>query len=78
MNGAPLIAIHEGRYYKKSDGLALGPGAFVKGLEYSASVKAEVIGKPNAKFFLAALGNTSPEEAVMIGDVNQHFKFLNI
>lgn len=70
LNGAPLIAIHEGRYYKKPDGLSLGPGAFVKGLEYSANVKADVVGKPNAGFFKAALGDICPEEAVMIGDVN--------
>ncbi|XP_014230124.1 haloacid dehalogenase-like hydrolase domain-containing protein 2 [Trichogramma pretiosum] len=68
LEGAPLIAIHKGRYYKKSDGLALGPGAFVQGLEFSANVKAEIIGKPSANFFKKALGNFSPEEAVMIGD----------
>ncbi|XP_012262305.2 haloacid dehalogenase-like hydrolase domain-containing protein 2 [Athalia rosae] len=68
LEGSSLIALHEGRYYKCSDGLALGPGAFVKGLEYSANVKAEIIGKPTADFFLTALGETKPEEAVMIGD----------
>lgn len=70
MQGASLIAIHEGRYYKREDGLALGPGAFIKGLEYSANVKAEVIGKPTERFFQAALGGISPEDAVMIGDVS--------
>lgn len=69
MEGAALIAIHEGRYYKRPDGLALGPGAFIKGLEYSASVKAEVVGKPTKEFFLAALGDIKPQEAIMIGDV---------
>lgn len=69
LKGASLIAIHEGRYYKQSDGLSLGPGAFVKGLEYSANVKAEVIGKPSPAFFKAALGDTLPENAIMIGDV---------
>ncbi|XP_043792220.1 haloacid dehalogenase-like hydrolase domain-containing protein 2 isoform X2 [Apis laboriosa] len=68
LDGASLIAIQKARYYKRSDGLALGPGAFVAGLEYSANVKAEVIGKPTAEFFKAALGNVSPEEAIMIGD----------
>ncbi|XP_076687130.1 haloacid dehalogenase-like hydrolase domain-containing protein 2 isoform X2 [Andrena cerasifolii] len=69
LEGAPLIAVHKGRYYKRPDGLALGPGAFVTGLEYSANVKAEVVGKPTAEFFKAALGDVAPEEAVMIGDV---------
>ncbi|XP_012285089.1 haloacid dehalogenase-like hydrolase domain-containing protein 2 [Orussus abietinus] len=68
LNGASLIAVHEGRYYKRQDGLALGPGAFVKGLEYSANVKSEVIGKPTPEFFNTALGGIPPEEAVMIGD----------
>ncbi|XP_046746324.1 haloacid dehalogenase-like hydrolase domain-containing protein 2 [Diprion similis] len=68
LEGASLIAIHEGRYYKREDGLALGPGPFIKGLEYSSNMKAEVVGKPTAEFFKAALGSTRPEEAVMIGD----------
>jgi len=69
LNGASLIAIHEGRYYKCPDGLALGPGAFVKGLEYSSNVKAEVVGKPTIGFFKAALEEIDPTRAVMIGDV---------
>lgn len=68
LDGAPLIAIHKGRYYKRSDALALGPGAFISGLEYSANVKAEVVGKPMPEFFKAALGHVEPKEAVMIGD----------
>lgn len=69
LDGALLIAIHEGRYYKRPDGLALGPGAFIKGLEYSSNVKAEVVGKPTIEFFKAALGDVDPAKAVMIGDV---------
>ncbi|XP_076277961.1 haloacid dehalogenase-like hydrolase domain-containing protein 2 isoform X1 [Lasioglossum baleicum] len=68
LDGASLIAIHKGRYYKRPDGLALGPGAFISGLEYSANVKAEVVGKPTAEFFKAALAGVPPEEAIMIGD----------
>ncbi|KAL6256042.1 hypothetical protein P5V15_013278 [Pogonomyrmex californicus] len=68
LNGASLIAIHEGRYYKQPDGLSLGPGAFIKGLEYSSNVKAEVIGKPTAGFFKAALEEIDPAQAIMIGD----------
>lgn len=70
LNGAQLIAIHAGKYYKRSDGLALGPGCFVKGLEYSAQCKAELVGKPNEAFFKSALGGIDPKEAVMIGDVS--------
>ncbi|KAF5897934.1 katanin p60 ATPase-containing subunit A-like 2 isoform X2, partial [Clarias magur] len=70
LDGAPLIAIHKARYYKRKDGLALGPGPFVTGLEYSTDSRAVVVGKPEKTFFLEALRdlNCSPEEAVMIGD----------
>ncbi|KAA0186826.1 hypothetical protein HAZT_HAZT001956 [Hyalella azteca] len=70
MDGAPLIAVHAGRYYKEEDGLSLGPGPFVKALEYATGVTAEVVGKPEKNFFLAALEkiNCPPENAVMIGD----------
>ncbi|XP_029436326.1 haloacid dehalogenase-like hydrolase domain-containing protein 2 isoform X2 [Rhinatrema bivittatum] len=70
LDGAPLIAIHKARYYKRKDGLALGPGPFVTGLEYATDTKATVVGKPERTFFLEALRSTgcTPEEAVMIGD----------
>ncbi|XP_052890136.1 haloacid dehalogenase-like hydrolase domain-containing protein 2 [Anopheles moucheti] len=64
-----LVAIHEGRYYKAKDGIALGPGCFVKGLEYSTGVPAVCIGKPNEYFFRSALPeDVAVEECVMIGD----------
>lgn len=71
MNGAPLIAIHKARYFKKKDGMALGPGPFVTGLEYATDTKATVVGKPEKTFFLEALRgiDCAPEEAIMIGDV---------
>ncbi|XP_012498087.1 PREDICTED: haloacid dehalogenase-like hydrolase domain-containing protein 2 [Propithecus coquereli] len=70
LDGAPLIAIHKARYYKRKDGLALGPGPFVTALEYATDTKATVVGKPERTFFLEALRGTGcePEEAVMIGD----------
>ncbi|XP_021478204.1 haloacid dehalogenase-like hydrolase domain-containing protein 2 [Oncorhynchus mykiss] len=70
LDGAPLIAIHKARYYKRKDGLALGPGAFVTGLEYATDCQATVVGKPEGTFFLEALRDIGccPEEAIMIGD----------
>ncbi|CAK6447967.1 unnamed protein product [Pipistrellus nathusii] len=70
LNGAPLIAIHKSKYYKKIDGLALGPGPFVTALEYATDTEAIVVGKPEKTFFLEALRGTGcePEEAIMIGD----------
>uniref|UniRef100_A0A2K6CF13 Haloacid dehalogenase-like hydrolase domain-containing protein 2 n=1 Tax=Macaca nemestrina TaxID=9545 RepID=A0A2K6CF13_MACNE len=69
LDGAPLIAIHKARYYKRKDGLALGPGPFVTALEYATDTKATVVEKPET-FFLEALRGTGcePEEAVMIRD----------
>ncbi|XP_033981905.1 haloacid dehalogenase-like hydrolase domain-containing protein 2 [Trematomus bernacchii] len=70
LEGAPLIAIHKARYYKRADGLALGPGPFVAGLEFAADCRATVVGKPEKCFFTQALSDLgcSPTEAVMIGD----------
>ncbi|XP_071787981.1 haloacid dehalogenase-like hydrolase domain-containing protein 2 [Asterias amurensis] len=70
LEGAPLIAIHKGKYFKKLDGLALGPGPFVEALEYATGTTATVVGKPEKTFFTEALRSLgcSPEEAVMIGD----------
>ncbi|XP_033100618.1 haloacid dehalogenase-like hydrolase domain-containing protein 2 [Anneissia japonica] len=70
MEGHPLIAVHKARYFKRPDGLALGPGGFVEGLEYASGTRATVVGKPRESFFLSALKtiDCKPEEAVMIGD----------
>lgn len=72
LEGCPLIAIHKVRYYKKGDGLALGPGPFVTALEFATDVKAEVVGKPQASFFRQALSEIGcdVQSAVMIGDVS--------
>ncbi|XP_076438698.1 haloacid dehalogenase-like hydrolase domain-containing protein 2 [Babylonia areolata] len=68
--GASLIAIHKARYYKRKDGLALGPGPFVAALEYATGQKAEVVGKPQGSFFHSAVREFScaPQQCVMIGD----------
>lgn len=70
LDGAPLIAVHKARYYQRGDGLALGPGPFVAGLEFAAECRAVVVGKPEETFFTQALCELGcrPEEAVMIGD----------
>lgn len=69
LDGAKLIAIHAARYYKSPDGLSLGPGPFVKALEYASGTKASIVGKPSENFFCSALDKVEPSEAVMIGDV---------
>lgn len=66
-----LIAVHEGKYFKRSDGLAVGPGCFTRGLEYSTGKKATIIGKPNPYFFNNAIPKgLSTAECCMIGDVS--------
>mmetsp|Transcript_20764 Transcript_20764/g.30132 ORF Transcript_20764/g.30132 Transcript_20764/m.30132 type:complete len:330 (-) Transcript_20764:459-1448(-) len=68
--GGQLIAAHDGRYFKQEDGLSLGPGAFVHGLEYCTGKKALVAGKPSREFFLTAFSSelAAADEVVMIGD----------
>ena len=51
MNGGKLIAVNKSRYFQKSSHLALGSGAFVSGLEFSADCQAHVVGKPSKQFF---------------------------
>lgn len=66
-----LIAVHEGKYFKRNDGLAIGPGCFTRGLEYATGKKAIVIGKPNPYFFNCAIPvGISSHECCMIGDVS--------
>lgn len=76
LDGAKLIAIHQGRYYKTQQGLSLGPGPFVKALAYAADIPPDqviVVGKPDGNFFKRSLHSLDstliPEEVVMIGDV---------
>ena len=74
-----MSALLSHRYYKAKDGtLKAGPGCFVSGLEFSAGVTAEVVGKPEPGFFQAAIealnreklssSPLKPDEVVMIGD----------
>ncbi|SCV71903.1 BQ2448_4597 [Microbotryum intermedium] len=57
-----LIATHRALYVRDKDGaLSLGPGGFVTALEESSGVKAEVVGKPERKFFELALDSLAKE-----------------
>lgn len=54
----PLIATHRARYIGDSDGaLSLGPGPFVAALENAAGRTAELVGKPERKFFELVLNS---------------------
>ena len=68
--GARLVCLHKNKWWQTSRGPLLDAGAFVVGLEYAAGIHAEVVGKPTAAYFQAALAevNAMPAEAVMVGD----------
>ena len=73
LGGAELIAIHKTRYYKRPDGLALGPGPFVTALEFASGKKASVMGKPDKLFYESVQEELKCpiNETVMIGDVSR-------
>ena len=52
--GAQLIAMHKNRWWLTPAGPTLDSGAYVAGLEYAASVRALVLGKPSPAFFREA------------------------
>ena len=68
--GARLVCLHRNRWWQTADGPLLDAGAFVAGLEYAAGVEAEVVGKPTASYFEAALAElgASVDDAIMVGD----------
>jgi len=72
MNGAKLIAMHKNRFwYKPETGIQLDAGPFVHSLEYAASVKATLLGKPSELYFNSALkllGEKKNTEFIMLGD----------
>jgi HAD superfamily hydrolase (TIGR01458 family) len=68
--GARLVCLHKNKWWQTGKGPLLDAGAFVAGLEYAAGVEAEIVGKPTAAYFEAALAEVDalPTEAVMVGD----------
>jgi HAD superfamily hydrolase (TIGR01458 family) len=68
--GARLVCLHKNRWWQTAKGPLLDAGAFVAGLEYAAETQAEIVGKPTAAYFQAALGelDAAPEDAIMVGD----------
>lgn len=68
--GAPLLGIGCNRYFKLDEQLFLDAGPFIKAIEFAASTKAVILGKPSRDFFLQALSSTklAAEQVLMIGD----------
>jgi HAD superfamily hydrolase (TIGR01458 family) len=69
-DGARLVAMHRGMYWRTDQGLQLDGGAFVAGLEQAAGTRAEVVGKPAPAFFATALAHlgVAAGQALMVGD----------
>jgi HAD superfamily hydrolase (TIGR01458 family) len=69
-DGAAFVAMHRELSWKTADGWALDTGAYVTGLEHAAGVEATVVGKPEAAFFLQAVGDlgVDPARVAMVGD----------
>lgn len=70
LDGAPLVAMHQNRYWRTDDGFSLDTGGFVAALETATGVSATVVGKPSEAFFATAVDDLGlPRPAVaMIGD----------
>lgn len=68
--GAELVALRRGRYFRRGDDEHLDVGAVVAALEYSAGVRARVLGKPSMDFFRMAARSLGvhAEECVVVGD----------
>lgn len=69
-DGARLLALQRGRYFKREDGDHVDTGAVVAGLEYAAGTTATVLGKPSADFFSLAAGDAGAglAECAVVGD----------
>jgi HAD superfamily hydrolase (TIGR01458 family) len=70
LDGGPLLAMGDNRYFKEADGLSLDIGPFVAALEYATGNQAIILGKPAPAFFEGALLSLgcAADEVVMIGD----------
>lgn len=70
LEGAPLLAMGDNRYFRSRGALRLDAGPFVRALEYAADVEALILGKPSLEFFNGALDElgVAAEAALMIGD----------
>jgi len=70
LDGAPLLAMGNNRYFREGDGLSLDIGPFVAALEYASGMTATILGKPAPAFFHAAVASLgcAPDQTVMVGD----------
>ena len=71
-NGADLVAMHMNKYWSpEKNKLLLDAGSFISAIEYAASKKAILIGKPSPIYFQTALemiGYSAQSSFIMVGD----------
>jgi len=70
LEGVPLVAMQQNRWWPTADGPALDAGMFVVGLSYAAATEPVVVGKPATEIYRSAcrLLGVDPAEAMMVGD----------
>ncbi len=68
--GARLIGLGRNRYFKLDGQLHLDAGPFIGAIEYAASCKAIITGKPSCDFFAQVIVsvNAEADEILMVGD----------
>ncbi|MGW1812907.1 HAD hydrolase-like protein [Streptomyces sp. NPDC002125] len=69
-DGAVLLALQTGRYFKRADGDHLDTGAVVAAVAYASGAEARVLGKPSTDFFALAAASLGvpPSACVVVGD----------
>ncbi len=71
LDGAALVALQRGKYWRGPTGLEVDAGGYVAALEYAANTESVVCGKPNTEFFfgaVASLDRAADRRIAMIGD----------
>ena len=66
--GAALVASNADASYPASDGLWPGAGALLAVVTTTTGAEAEIVGKPNAPLFEAALGRSGGTKPLVVGD----------
>jgi HAD superfamily hydrolase (TIGR01458 family) len=75
LDGCPLIAVGDNKYFRQDGQLQLDAGPFIKAIEYASGQTATICGKPSATFYQQVLSSLShgehsmaAETVLMIGD----------
>ncbi|MFE4196406.1 HAD-IIA family hydrolase [Paenarthrobacter sp. NPDC056912] len=71
-NGADLLALQRGRYFRAADGDHIDTGAVVAALEFATGVQAQILGKPSVDFVELAIASAGSRNefgrVIVVGD----------